>query len=74
MKEKIIRLLEEKKLGELREELQRINPADLAILLEDLDEKERLLVYRCCQRNWRRIRFLLWTAICRRADQWLYGP
>lgn len=46
MKEKIIRLLEEKKLGELREELQRINPADLAILLEDLDEKERLLVYR----------------------------
>lgn len=46
MKEKILRLLEEKKLGELREELQRINPADLAILLEDLDEKERLLVYR----------------------------
>jgi len=46
LKEKIIRLLEEKKLGELREELQRINPADLAILLEDLDEKERLLVYR----------------------------
>ena len=46
MKEKIIRLLEEKKLGELREELQRINLADLAILLEDLDEKERLLVYR----------------------------
>ncbi|MGI6011775.1 MAG: magnesium transporter [Ruminococcus sp.] len=46
MKEKIIQLLEEKKLGELREELQRINPADLAILLEDLDEKERLLVYR----------------------------
>ena len=34
------------KAGELREELQRINPADLAILLEDLDEKERLLVYR----------------------------
>ncbi len=46
MKEKIIQLLEEKKLGELRDELQRINPADLAILLEDLDEKERLLVYR----------------------------
>jgi magnesium transporter len=46
VKEKIIQLLEEKKLGELREELQRINPADLAILLEDLDEKERLLVYR----------------------------
>ncbi|MGI6006181.1 MAG: magnesium transporter [Ruminococcus sp.] len=46
MKEKIIQLLEEKKLGELREELQKINPADLAILLEDLDEKERLLVYR----------------------------
>jgi magnesium transporter len=46
VKEKIIQLLEEKKLGELREELQKINPADLAILLEDLDEKERLLVYR----------------------------
>ncbi len=46
MKEKITQLLEEKRLAELREELQRINPADLAILLEDMDEKERLLVYR----------------------------
>ena len=46
MKERIAQLLEERKLGELREELQKIYPADLAIILEDLDEKERLLVYR----------------------------
>lgn len=46
MKEKITQLLEKRKLAELREELQKIYPADLAVLLEDLDEKERLLVYR----------------------------
>lgn len=56
-----------KKLGELREELQRINPADLAILLEDLDEKERLLVYRLLPKELAADTFSLWTAICRRA-------
>ena len=71
MKEKIIRLLEEKKLGELREELQRINPADLAILLEDLDEKERPAAAKGTGGGYV---FFYGQRYAGGPDQWLYGP
>lgn len=43
---KILELLEQKQYRQLREMLEEINPADIALLLEELDENSRAIVFR----------------------------
>lgn len=43
---KIFELLEQKQYRQLREMLEEINPADIALLLEELDENSRAIVFR----------------------------
>lgn len=44
--QRICELLEEKQYRQLRETLEDINPADIALLLEELDENSRAVVFR----------------------------
>lgn len=47
----IISLIKEKKFGELKHILSVLNEVDLAILLEELDEKEMLMVFRLIEKT-----------------------
>ncbi len=50
-KEQMLRLLEQKSYRRLREAAGELQPADLAEMLEDMDEKQRLLVFRLMKKD-----------------------
>ncbi len=50
-KERMLRLLEQKSYRELREAAGELQPADLAEMLEEMDEKQRLLVFRLMKKD-----------------------
>ena len=50
-KETMLRLLEQKSYRELREAAGELQPADLAEMLEEMDEKQRLLVFRLMKKD-----------------------
>ena len=66
MQEKILQLLEDRKYGEIAALVKDMNPADAAAMLQELPESKMPLVFRCCQRSWRRRPSPIWRATPRR--------
>ncbi len=46
MEEKILELIENKQYGELRKQLSEMNPADIAVIFEEVPEKELAVIFR----------------------------
>mgnify|MGYP000600475404 CR=1 FL=1 len=53
--EQILEMLENRQYKELKNRIREMYPVDLAELLEEFDEKQRIIVFRLCQKNLRRI-------------------
>ena len=51
IKEKIVELIENKKMGELRELLDDVNSADFPALFEELNQEEIMVIYRLLQKD-----------------------